>query len=44
MGSFRQVTQTRKALFLTLITTYGLAPNKHAGLVRNDLKMDILFD
>ncbi|MEZ4850530.1 MAG: ATP-binding protein [Bacteroidia bacterium] len=44
IGFFRQETQTRKALFLTLITTYGLAQNKYSGMVRNDLKMDILFE
>lgn len=44
MGDFRQITQTRKALFLTFITTYGVAQNKYAGMVRNNLGMDILFE
>ena len=44
LGIFRQATKTNKALFLTLITTYGIAPNKYSGMVRNDLKMDILFE
>jgi len=44
MGIFRQETRTRKALFLTFITTYGLARNEHAtGLVQNEVTMDDLF-
>ena len=44
IGNFRQETNTRKALFLTFITTYGIAQNKYSGMVRNDLTMDILFE
>lgn len=44
LGNFRQVTKTKKALFLTMITTYGIAQNKYSGLVRNELEMEILFD
>lgn len=44
IGSFRQVTNTQKALFLTLITTYGLTENKYSDTVRNNLTMDILFE
>jgi hypothetical protein len=42
--SFKTATGTRKTLFLTFITTYGVAQNKHSGWVRNNLEMDILFD
>ena len=44
IGSFREVTNTKKALFLTFLTTYGIAQNKYSGLVRNSLEMDILFE
>lgn len=44
IGNFREATNTRKALFLTFITTYGVAQNKYSGMVRNDLTMDILFE
>ncbi len=44
LGSFREITRTRKALFLTFISTYGLAQNKYSGMVRSDLEMDILFE
>jgi predicted AAA+ superfamily ATPase len=41
---FREETKTRKSVFLTLITTFGLKsdPNS-AGLVQNDLSMDSLY-
>lgn len=44
LGSFKETTGTRKALFLTFITTYGLQQNKYSGMVRNDLEMEILFE
>ncbi|MBC7863667.1 MAG: AAA family ATPase [Bacteroidia bacterium] len=43
IGSFKNETQTRKSVFLTLITTFGLQQNAYSGNVQNDLKMDILF-
>lgn len=44
IGSFKESTGTRKAIFLTMISTYGISDNKYAGMVQNDLSMDILFD
>ena len=44
LGSFKELTQTKKALFLTLITTYGITQNKYSGMVRNGLEMDVLFE
>lgn len=44
VGNFRQITGTRKSLFLTFLTTYGITQNKYAGMVRNSLEMDILFE
>ncbi|MFK7979120.1 MAG: ATP-binding protein [Saprospiraceae bacterium] len=41
---FKQVTNTKKQIFICLITTYGLNENKHsAGLIDNILTMDDLF-
>ena len=37
-------TQTRKSIFLTIISTFGLANNAYSGNVQNDLKMDVLFE
>ena len=43
LSSFREYSKTRKSLFLTFITTYGLAQSKYSGMVQNDLDMDVLF-
>ena len=44
IGVFKQETGTRKSVFLTMITTFGLQPNSSAaGIVQNDLQMDVLF-
>ena len=42
--TFRLDSKTKKALFLTLITSYGIKQNKYSGIVRNDLNMDIFFE
>ena len=45
IGTFREETKTRKAIFLTMITTYGVKQNAYAnGLVQNDIRMDALFE
>ena len=42
---FKAATATKKAVFLTLITTFGLAKNVYAdSLVQKSLTMDALFD
>ena len=40
---FRTTTQTTKAIHLTMITTYGLTPNIHSGIIQNEVTMDDLF-
>jgi AAA+ ATPase superfamily predicted ATPase len=41
---FTRKTKTRKTLFLTMLTTYGVSENLHAArLVQKDLTMDVLF-
>ena len=45
IGVFKTVTKTQKAIFLTLITTFGLHQNSRgSGLVQNELTMDVLFN
>jgi AAA+ ATPase superfamily predicted ATPase len=44
VGTFKTETKTRKSVYLTLLTTFGLEQNSYAGLVQNELTMDILFD
>ncbi|SEN84004.1 hypothetical protein SAMN05216436_1234 [bacterium A37T11] len=44
IGIFKSETNTRKAVYLTMITSFGLSRNMHANsLVQNDLSMDALF-
>lgn len=41
---FRENTKTKKTLFLTMITTYGVKKNDYyTSLVQNEVKMDALF-
>lgn len=45
LTSFRKQTKTKKALLLSMLTTYGVLENDYkTQLVENELKMDILFD
>jgi hypothetical protein len=42
---FKEVTKTRKAIHLILITTWGITRNNYSDtLVQNELKMDVLFE
>jgi uncharacterized protein len=44
MHLFREHTRTRKTLLLTLITTFGIKnAGNYAGIIQNELKMDVLF-
>ena len=41
---FREMTKTKKSIFLTLITTYGLKEGEmRKGLIQNSLRMEDLF-
>lgn len=42
---FRRETQTKKSLFLTMVTTFGVKSNDYSkALIQNALTMDALFD
>lgn len=44
IGIFKTETGTRKSVFLTMVTTFGLQKNNYSdALVQNDLRMDVLF-
>ena len=43
VGVFRYATKTRKAVRITLITSYGVAPNAYANNILSQLTMDALF-
>lgn len=40
---FKSATGTRKSVYLTLLTTFGLQKNKHAAMVQNVITIDDLF-
>lgn len=43
-SGFREHSKTRKQLFLTLISTFGITQNKHSiGLIDNNISIDALF-
>ena len=40
----KRATKTKKHIFITMITTHGITPNKHSiGLVDNSITMEDLF-
>ena len=41
--TFRQSTDCRKSLILTMITTFGIKQNKYSGIVNNQIVLDDLF-
>ncbi len=44
LNTFKETTKTRKAIFLTMITTYGLVQNEYSrSIVQNEITMDDLF-
>ena len=44
MSAFRTFTKTRKSIFLTMITTFGVVQNEHGlNLVSNTVELDALF-
>ncbi len=40
---FRKHTKTKKALHLTMVTTYGIKDNAYSGMVQNQITLDDLF-
>jgi AAA+ ATPase superfamily predicted ATPase len=44
IGCFKTETKTKKSVFLTMISTFGLQENAYSGNIQNDLKMDVLFE
>lgn len=45
IGTFKSETNTKKAVFLTMITTYGVKNNQYVNsLVQNEITMDAFFN
>ena len=40
---FRQETKTSKALYLPMITTHGILPNKYSDDIQSEVTMEDLF-
>jgi uncharacterized protein len=44
LSAFRTVTKTRKSVFLTMVTTFGMEENGHSlGFAQNVITMNDLF-
>lgn len=43
-GSFIEVTNTRKAVHITLVTPYGAKQNAHIAVIQNQITLDELFE
>ncbi len=45
IANFRRLTSTRKQIFLSFLSTFGLQPNENSiGLVTRSMTMDVLFE
>ena len=44
MAIFAEETHATKSLALTMVTTYGVIPGIHSGIVQNEVTMDALFE
>ena len=42
-SAFINTTNTRKAVHLTMVTTFGIKTNVHSGIVQNEVKLDDLL-
>jgi hypothetical protein len=42
-AAFMQETKTRKSVYLTMVTTYGVKRNEYSGLIQSEVKADDLF-
>ena len=40
---FEAETRTKKAVHITMVTTYGIIPNSHSGIVQSEVTLDELF-
>lgn len=43
LGVFEQVTGTRSAIHLTIVSAAGLLQNKYSGIVQSEVSLDDLF-
>ena len=43
IAAFEAETRTKKAVHLTMVTTYGITDNSHSGIVHSEVTLDDLF-
>jgi uncharacterized protein len=43
IAEFKASTKTKKSVFLTFVTTFGLEKNNYSGIVQNEITLDSLF-
>ncbi|MBR6180753.1 MAG: ATP-binding protein [Prevotella sp.] len=43
MAIFKEESKTKKSLVITMVTTYGILPGIHTGIVQNEIMMNDLF-
>jgi AAA+ ATPase superfamily predicted ATPase len=43
-GVFKEETKTRKSVFLTLVTTFGVLENEYSGNIQSQVNMEKLFE
>jgi len=43
-GAFERETKTRKALHLTMVTTYGVLTNQYSSVIQSEVRMEELFE
>lgn len=43
LSTFKEGTSTKKTLFLTMITSFGVKKNENYGLIQNELTLEDLF-
>jgi len=41
---FETETRTKKAVHITMVTTYGVAQNTHSGIIQSEVTLDDLFN
>lgn len=44
LARFEEYTKMKKSLQLTFVTSYGIVPNSHSGIVSNEVTLDDLFE
>lgn len=42
-SAFIESTNTRKAVHLTMVTTYGIRQNSHSGIIQSEITLEDLF-